>query len=491
MRKERVSTGIEGLDEVLAGGLLQHQNALLRGPPGAGKTIFGLHFLGKGTEMGETSLFINLGEPSEYVRSTAEAFGLQPDEIHFYDLSPTQEQFAEEEAYSLFDASEVEQPAYIENLTEIVEDIEPDRVLLDPITEFRYLTTDDRQFRKQILGFLDLLKTNDATVILTSQASETIPDDDLQFLTDTVISLETSPDVRSVRVPKFRGSGARSGAHAYEISDGGVSVFPKIRADESQETDVGFETLSSGVPELDQLLNGGLDEGTVTFLSGPTGVGKTTTGIQFLKEAIAQGKTAVLYEFEESKRTLLNRADEVNIPIRNMFEQGSLSITEVQPDAYSVDEFGHMVRSAVHTADVDVILLDGIQGFKQNLRGLDENPQQDIMRIGRYLRSEGVTTLFTYEIHDITGTFQVTEEGTSNLADTIIFIRHVEYKGELRKVIGTLKMRTSDFERSLRQLEITEHGLSVGDPLPHLRGILSGTPNWNDVSNETLSDNES
>ncbi|MFB6113175.1 MAG: ATPase domain-containing protein, partial [Halodesulfurarchaeum sp.] len=359
-----------------------------------------------------------------------------------------------------------------------------------PITEFRYLTTDDRQFRKQVLGFLDLLKAQDATVMLTSQAAETVPDDDLQFLTDTVISLESNPDHRSVHVSKFRGSSAMSGSHAYEISDGGVSVFPRIRADTVPETDIPAETLSSGVPELDQLLNGGLNAGTVTFLSGPTGVGKTTTGLQFLKEAVAQGKTAVLYEFEEAKRTLLDRADDVNIPVRNMVDRGDLRITEVHPDAFTVDEFGDMVREDVETRDVDVVLLDGIQGFKQNLRGLGPDSQQDIMRIGRYLRSQGVTAIFTYEIHDITGTFQVTEEGTSNLADTIIFIRHVEYKGELRKVIGTLKMRTSDFERSLRELEITEHGLSVGDPLPHLRGILSGTPDWSDAEGQARSEQE-
>jgi circadian clock protein KaiC len=110
---------------------------------------------------------------------------------------------------------------------------------------------------------------------------------------------------------------------------------------------------------------------------------------------------------------------------------------------------------------------------------MDSRSQQDLIRIGRYLTSKGVTLIIPNEIHSITGSFNVTEEGSSNLADTIIFIRHVEYKGEMRKVIGTLKKRTGDFERSLRELEITESGLRVGDPLPHLRGILTGTPDWN------------
>lgn len=480
MTPDRVSTGISGVDTILNGGLIEGQNALLRGPPGAGKTIFGLHFLSAGVEAGETSLLLNLGEPSEYVEGAARAFDLHADDVHFVDLSPTGEQFAADDAYSLFEAAAVEQPSYVTSLREAIEDIEPDRVLLDPITEFRFLTADERQFRKQILGLLDFLKTADVTVLLTSQAAATIPDDDLQFLTDSVVNLELHADHRTVRVSKFRGSSFQSGSHAYEIDDSGVSVFPKIRGDLEEVADVESGKLSSGVPELDQLLDGGLTPGTVTFLSGPTGAGKTTTGMQFLTAAVEQGHRAVLYEFEESTRTLLDRASAIGMPIEALLDQGDLSIVEVKPEAYTVDEFGHMVRTAVEDEGVEVVMIDGTMGFRQNLRGMDGDSDQDILRIGRYLRSQGVTVLVPQEIHSVTGSFRVTEGGTSNLADAILFLRHVEYRGELRKVIGTLKMRSSDFERALRELEITEDGIRVGDPLPHLRGLLTGTPDWND-----------
>lgn len=487
MDKNRLSTGIEGFDAILHGGLIENQNALLRGPPGAGKTIFGLHFLSQGVDSGETSLYLNLGEPSEYVRRTAAEFDLRTGDIHFVNLSPTQEQFSEDEAYSLFEASEVEQPEFITNLTESIEEFEPDRVLLDPITEFRFLTTDDRQFRKQILGFLDYLKSKDVTVLLTSQAAETIPDEDLQFLTDTVINLELNSDDRTVRISKFRGSSYHSGSHSYDIGDSGVAVWPQIRPDIEPKDKTPTESLSSGVPELDELLQGGLTHGTVTFLSGPTGAGKTTTGLQFLKEAVADGKRAVLYQFEESVHTLLDRAEAVNISIKSMVDRGDLSIVEIRPEAHTVDEFGSMVQTAVEDDEVEVVMIDGTTGFEQNLRGTDSDPAQDLLRIGRYLRSQGVTTIIPHEVHSVTGEFKVTEAGTSNLADTILFIRHVEYQGKLRKVIGTLKMRTSDFERSLRELEITEYGLKVGEPLPQLRGILTGTPDWNDGHSENQS----
>jgi circadian clock protein KaiC len=89
-----------------------------------------------------------------------------------------------------------------------------------------------------------------------------------------------------------------------------------------------------------------------------------------------------------------------------------------------------------------------------------------------------VTGIVTNEVHQITGEFRATEQKVSHLADSIIVLRHVEYRGELGKVIGVLKMRTSDFETGIRRLEITEDGLAIGEPLSDLRGILTGTPDW-------------
>jgi circadian clock protein KaiC len=481
MDHDRISTGSTGLDEILDGGLIQGQNTLVRGPPGSGKTIFGLHFLSAGLDTGETSLYINLGEPQAYVEETAAAFGLDPGSIQFHNLSPTQEEFAETESYTLFESAEVEQPDFITALRETIDEVDPDRVLLDPITEFRYLTSDERQFRKGILGLLDYLKAQEVTVLLTSQAGGTVTDDDLQFLADGVITLDTTPECRTVAVSKLRGSSFRRGQHFYEISDDGLTVWPTLVPGELEQTP-GTGKLSSGVPELNEMLDGGLDEGTVTILSGPTGVGKTTTGVQFLTQAALDDKQAVLFQFEEARRTLRKRADAVGIPLQRVLDSGKLSVVDIDPDEYTVGEFEHMVRQAVADG-TELVMIDGSRGFQQNLRGL-EDPTSALLRVGRFLRTAGVSTILINEIHNVTGEFRATEERTSNLADNIVFLRHVEYRGEMRKVIGTLKMRTSDFERSLREFEITPEGIRVGEPLGELRGILTGTPEWRSPSDD-------
>ena len=477
MSIERTSTGVPGLDEILNGGLIRGRNVLVRGSPGSGKTIFGLHFLSAGIDAGESALYVNMGEPQSYVEETADAFGLNADRIRFHNLSPTQEQFSERNSYSVFESSEVEQPSFIATLRETVDELEPDRVLLDPITEFRYLTADERQFRSGILGLLDYLKDLDATVMLTSQAGGSVTDDDLQFLVDAVVSLDVTPESRAVSVSKFRGSSFRRGTHFYDITDEGLTVWPTLVPDE-QEREIEPGTLSSGVTELDELLHGGLDHGTVTILSGPTGVGKTTTGLQFLTQAAVNGKQATLFQFEEAERTIRKRADAIGLPLQDALDSGAMSIVEIPPEAYTIGEFEQFVRETVESG-TEVVMIDGSQGFQENLRGLDDTTGA-LLRVGRYLRAAGVSTILVNEVHNITGEFHATEERTSNLADNIVFLRHVEYRGELRKVIGTLKMRTSDFERGLRELEITGEGIRIGEPLSQLRGILTGTPDWND-----------
>lgn len=469
----RISTGVKGIDTILNGGLVPGRSTLVRGPPGAGKTLFGLHYLTAGISNDETSLFINMGEPEPYIREDAAAFGFNTDAIHFLDLTPEKEDFHAEETYDVFATSEVEGPPVAEATTDTIGEIQPDRVFIDPMTQLRYLVGDPYQFRKQVMALLRLLENT--SLVFTSQDTPAAPDDDLQFLADAVIDFQQDGQRRTLTVSKFRGSDSRSGDHSLRITDEGMVVAPQLSSD-NHSREFTAETLSSGVPDLDSLLHGGLERGTVTLLSGPTGVGKTTTGLQFMKEGAGRGTNSILYSFEENQRTLLDRAEAVNIPIQKMIDQGTLQITEISPDKMSVDEFAQRVRRDVEDNEAEIVMIDAIDGYQTSLLGV--RGKQDITSLSRYLRNMGVTTIIANEVHRVTGEFQATEEKISQIADGIVFLRHIEQQGELRKVIGVLKKRTGDFEQTLRELQITEHGIRVGEPLPELRGILTGTPEW-------------
>ena len=473
----RLSTGVTGFDEILHGGLIPERSYLVRGQPGTGKTILGLHYLTTGISEDETALFINLEETTKDIKQNARQLGFDLDDIHFLDLSPKSDFFAGDQGYDIFESSEVERDPIVEEISGRVVDLQPDRVFVDPITQLRYLSSDEYQFRKQALSFMRLLSEHGATVLFTTQATEDAPDDDLQFMSDGTIELGYASTGRSFNVPKFRGSETKSGNHAMEITDRGLQVYPELTPGEYNQEFVA-EPISSGVPEVDELLNGGLDRGTVTVLSGPTGVGKTTTGTQFMKEAAGRGEYSVMYLFEESEATFMQRSEAVNIPVAEMRERGTLTVEEVEPLQVSPQEFAQMVRHQVEQEDADIVMIDGIAGYKLGLQGDEDELVTHLHGLNRYLKNMGVTVILIDEVANITGEFQATNVGISYLADNIVFLRHLEVRGEMKKVIGVLKMRTSDFERTLRKFEITEHGITVGEPLTQLRGILSGTPEW-------------
>ena len=468
----RISTGVAGLDEILVGGLIPGRAYLVRGGPGTGKTILGLHFLTAGVVHGENPLFITLEEPEEQLRKNATAIGLDLKGVTFLDLSPTSELFTKAQTYDIFTPAEVEREPITQKIVEQVEHLQPRRVFLEAMTQFRYLSPDGFQFHKQVLSFLRYFTDKGITVLFSSEASAMAPDDDLQFVSDGIIQLEASSG-RTVSILKYRGSDFRGGPHGLRLGSSGMEVFPKLVSEERGRPFTP-EVIRSGVPELDEMLHGGMTRGMVTLISGPSGVGKTTVGVQFMKEAAGRGEHSVVYLFEEWRESFVHRCEAINIPVRAMIERGTLSVIQVEPLRYSSDEFNRLVRRAVEERDARIVMIDSLAGYQLCVRGGDIVTH--IHALTRYLKNSGVTALLINEVEAITGEFHATELGISYLADNLIFLRYLEMQGELHKAIGVLKKRMSDFEQSLRELEISRYGLKVGKPLRGLRGILTGTP---------------
>jgi circadian clock protein KaiC len=472
---ERVSTGLSGLDEILHGGLIRQRAYLVRGGPGTGKTILGLHFLAAGASAGERTLLITIDEPADRIQQNARSVHLDLSKVAFLDLSPSSEFFTKAQSYDIFTPAEVEREPTTNQIVQRIDKLAPQRVFLETLTQLRYFTPDAFQFHKQVLSLLRFLQEHGATVLFSSESSPSTPDDGLQFMSDGVISLELSLDGRCLSVTKFRGSDMEAGSHSLRLTDRGMEVFPRLLPEAHGRPFIASR-VRSGVPELDEMLRGGLTSGMTTLITGPSGVGKTSMGVQFMKEAAGRGERSVIYLFEESMYSLIERSEAINIPVRAMLERGTLSLVEVEPLIYSADEFAHLVRNEVEQHDVRIVMIDSIAGYNLCIRGKELIAH--MYALTRYLKNMGVTALLVNEIEAITGEFRLSELGISYLADNIIFLRYLETRGELRKAVGVLKQRMSDFERSLRELEITQYGIKVGAPLANLRGILGGTPEF-------------
>lgn len=252
MVQERISTGSTGLDNILYGGLIPGQAYLLRGGPGSGKTTLGLHFLAQSADQ-ESALFITLGEVEAKIRRNGENLGLNLKKLHFLDLSPSADFFTEDKSYEIFLPADVERESVTNPILTSIQTLKPKRVFIDSITQFRYLSSDSYQFHQQVLSFVRYLTNQGATTLLTSESGRVTPDDDLQFLSDGVISLIASPEQRSVQVNKFRGSGFSEGVHSLSLTSTGMVVFPQLKP-EQYERSFEPESISSGIPALDELI---------------------------------------------------------------------------------------------------------------------------------------------------------------------------------------------------------------------------------------------
>lgn len=459
------------MDEILGGGLLPQSTCLVRGDPGSGKTTLGLQFLAAGVAAGEPVLFVTLEEPEERIRQHAALRGIDLSKVHFLDLSPTSEYFTKVETYDIFSAAEVERTPLTQRIVARVQEVKPKRVFLDPITQFRYLTKDLFQYRRQVLSFLRFLTGLGATVLFTSESSPEAPDDDLQFLSDGIIVLTNGTGPRSLAVTKLRGSCFREGQHGLRLDERGLRVFPRL-IPAAHGVEFAMETLPSGIAELDAMLHGGIERGTVTIITGPSGTGKTTLGVQLVTAAAGRGERAVIYALDEEPLLMIRRAQNIGLPLQQRMERGLIKVVPIEPLRYLPDEFALMVRQAVERDGVKAVMLDSISGYRLALRGGDLIA--DLRALAKYLQRMGIATVLINESEHITGEFRATEAGLSFLADSIIFLRYIEVEGELRRAIGVLKKRASGCEYALREFTITPQGIRIGEPLRGIRGVLWG-----------------
>jgi circadian clock protein KaiC len=478
--KARLSSGVPGLDQVLCGGLLAGFSYLVVGGAGSGKTILSLQWLLQYRNDERRPLYITLAEPAQNIRRNAGSLGWDVDCIDFVDLSPTEQPSGEGE-YHVFSPSEVEQADVWNSLIEAVRERRPRALVIDSVTQLGYLSTDDYQFRKQILALVAFLNRIGCTAyllyepaMLDREASAGLAVDGIIRLTRT-ISPGLALGLRSVEVEKLRGSDFASGRHPLAIGGDGITVYPHL-IETLGDHRVGESGIDSGVAELDELLGGGIDSGTSLLLSGPTGVGKSTLGLQMLVRAAQGGMKGVLYAFEESEQLIRRRCDAVGVPVSRMIDSGMIRIERVNPLQLYPDQLLAMARRDVEQEGRGIVMVDSLRGYELAMEEFGM-AQAHVHNLVSYLTRNGVTTVLVSEVEHITGAdLRATELGVSHLADNIMLLRYAEYEGRIIKVISCLKKRSGNFQPELREYAITSQGIRVGQRLQNLRGVLSGVP---------------
>jgi circadian clock protein KaiC len=476
---ELVASGIRELDELLNGGYVRGRTYLIQGVSGTGKSLLGQHFLQAGLDADETVVYIHGEESRHDILINAAQLGVDIQDAEFLDIGPGTDFFAEDKSYNLVEATEVESERFTKDIKQVIEDVDPSRILIDPITQLQYVEQDQYQYRKRLQSLIRFLRDRQVTTVATrtlnKESSSLATHDDFESLSDGVINLFLDDHERRIGVPKHRGLGQVDGTHGLEIRSQGIEVYPQVIPKHDNRT-FDPELIPTGHDTLNDLLGGGLERGTVSFISGPTGIGKSTTGAQILSGIVEHGGTALGYLFEESIEQFVHRSETLGLPISEMQAQGSLQLTETEPLVRSAEEFGQHVLKQADEHAPDAVFIDGLSGYKISLQGNDQRLVRRLHGLTRVLKNMGIAVIVTDESDRLTGIPEATSTNTSYIADNIVFLSYVEVDGKLDRAIGVIKKRLGDFDNRFHRFSIVSgEGLVIEGPFDNVQGIMQGT----------------
>lgn len=472
----RVSTGIAGLDDVLGGGLTPNRLYLLEGTPGTGKTTLALQFLIEGEAHGEPGLYITLSETVEELRAGAATHGWALDGITISEsliddgLDPDQQQ-------SILHASEMELGETTARLMREIVDRDPRRIVFDSLAEFRLLSQSPLRYRRQILALKQFFSNQKCTVLLLDDRTSEPTDLQLHSIAHGVIRLEQAAqeygkERRRLRVIKMRGTAFRGGYHDFTIETGGVEVFPRLIAAQSQ-LEGSPVVISTGSDQLDAILGGGLCTGTNFLFLGPSGVGKTSTAVSCMVAAERAGLKGMYYLFDEGVDTLMTRSAALGMDLGGAIDRGRIAIQRIDPAELSPGQFSQNVRRVVE-AGCKFVVIDSLNAYLHAMPG-----QQFLLlqmhELLSYLNQNGVVTILVMGQHGIIGEVR-SDVDLSYLSDSIVLFRFFEALGAVRQAVAVVKSRTAAHERTIREFRLDEMGLHVGQALHDFEGVLSGLP---------------
>jgi circadian clock protein KaiC len=472
-----ISTGIPGLDSILAGGLTKDRLYLLEGDPGTGKTTMALQFLIEGARRGEPVLYITLAENEVELRAVAQAHGFSMDGVTVHEIIPAEGVLDPDQQYTVFHPSEVELGETNRLILQQIERLSPTRVVLDSLSELQLLAGNPLRYRRHVLGLKQYFAKRACTALFLDDKTAVGGDQQVRSIAHGVISLQQvesgyGAERRVLRVLKYRGIDFRRGPHDYLIVSGGIVAYPRIVPSESREV-VRRQQVPSGLPALDTLLGGGLEEGSSTLVSGPPGTGKSSLAAQFVKAVTERQQKAAMFVFEESFNTLLNRADGIGMDLRTPLESGLLQVRQIDPAELSPGQFAHTVCAAADEG-AKVVVIDSLNGYMNampEVRFLTTH----LREVLTYLGQRGVVTLLVGVQQGVIGTMGSTVD-VSYLADNVLLLRYYEAGGAVHKALSVFKKRGSTHETTLRSFAITNRGIEVGPVLKDFRGILTGVP---------------
>ena len=494
-RSDRCSSGIEGLDEILCGGLPRNCFYLVQGDPGSGKTTLALRFLLEGLRCGEKVLYITLSETKEELLKVAHSHGWSLESIPLLELSAIESLLRPESRTTVFHPSEMELSKVSQVILDQAQKTTPTRVVFDSLSEFRLIAETPLMYRRQLLRLKQEFGRYHSTVLLLDDkmgARGATEDPHVLSLTHGVVEMEQlSPDFgasrRRLRVLKLRGVKFREGFHDYAIIKGGLRVFPRLIVAEHEEA-FKCESVPSGLQELDQLFGGGPDRGTTTLILGPAGAGKSSLALHYAGSMARRGERSMIFTFDETRSVMLARAEALGFGLSPFTENGVVNVQQVDPAELSPGEFAIRILNGVREG-CKLVVIDSLTGYLNAMPG-EKYLTNQLHELCSALNQRGVLTFLILPQHGLVGTNEAPID-LSYLADSVVTLRYFEVGGEVKQALSVVKKRSGHHEKTIREYKLEGgHGIRIGQPLRAFQGVLSGVPIFQGPARDILRESD-
>ena len=455
-------TGIDGLDEVTNGGLPLGRTTLVAGAAGCGKTLLATQFLVSGVDRGEPGVFIAFEETAEELATNMASLG--------WDLAKLEADGTLVVDYVQVDREQIDQTGDYDleglfvRLGFAIDRVKAKRVAIDTLEVLFSALDDTATLRAELRRLFTWLNGKGVTSIVTAERGDgSITRHGLEeYVSDCVITLDHRVEdqlaTRRMRIVKFRGSSHGTNEYPFLIGDEGITVVPVTSFD--LEHPAAKDVVSTGVGDLDAMITkGGWYRGSTTMISGESGTGKTSFAAAFVDAACQRGERAVFLAFEESAAQLVRNMASIGVKLQRHLKSGALRIQAGRPTQSGLESHLTQLYRCVEQFDPAVVVIDPITDF--TAIGTSMDIKSMLMRMVDYLKTKGITAVFTSLIHE---GGSIDDPTISSLIDNWVQLRNLEIDDERRRGLYVQKVRGMEHSHRVRQFELHNRGIRLLDP---------------------------